>query len=326
MKSILLASVATVGFAGVAAADVSFSGEASASYNNYDGFFYGAELTAGMSQALNNGLTAAVDITVTCEYDNDCDVNSGAISITGESAGITIGYGIDNAAEAAGLDGILNDDDMDGASGFGTFGSASVYLSYDVMTEEIVAAVSASLGMANVIVGFNDAGDYDADISATLGSADVSFGFDSNNDWDLSVSAPVGPVTLSASTDESSNWEIGADYDNGAGITAGLTFDAANYWEVTVGYAAGAIAVDASLDADSYVTLIASYDMGNGLSVLAGYADDGAGWDGAYVGAEYDLGAGASVTVSYATSNIFEAEELGAEYIDGATVEVSLAF
>ncbi|HKL68991.1 MAG TPA: porin, partial [Salibaculum sp.] len=72
MKSILLASASVFAFAGAAAAEVSFSGDAELGYNdddaplssadNNDGFYWEGNLYAAFSQDLDNGLTAGADI------------------------------------------------------------------------------------------------------------------------------------------------------------------------------------------------------------------------------------------------------------------------
>ena len=72
MKRILLASASIVAFAGAAAAEITFSGEAALGYNDTDalseddedkGFYWDAELGITFSQELDNGLVAAATVT-----------------------------------------------------------------------------------------------------------------------------------------------------------------------------------------------------------------------------------------------------------------------
>ncbi|MCL7409483.1 porin [Marivivens donghaensis] len=68
MKKILLASVALTAFAGAAAAEVSFGGDAKLGYNDNkvleNGFYWEAGLTAKLSQDLDNGLTVAATLDI----------------------------------------------------------------------------------------------------------------------------------------------------------------------------------------------------------------------------------------------------------------------
>ena len=77
MKSILLASASIVAFAGAAAAEVTFGGEAKLGYNDTaienDGFYWSADLNTKLSQALNNGLTASATLDFDLSTDNDGD-------------------------------------------------------------------------------------------------------------------------------------------------------------------------------------------------------------------------------------------------------------
>ena len=80
MKSILLASVSVVAFAGAAAAEVTFGGSATLGYNDTveDNFYWSGNLAVTMSQELNNGLTAGVT------FDGDvADNNRGQAYTTG---------------------------------------------------------------------------------------------------------------------------------------------------------------------------------------------------------------------------------------------------
>lgn len=87
MKSILLASASLVGFAGVAAAEVTFSGSATLGVNNYgedeydvpagfeveddnEGFYWDANLAVALSQELDNGLTAGAEFNFDIADDN----------------------------------------------------------------------------------------------------------------------------------------------------------------------------------------------------------------------------------------------------------------
>jgi outer membrane protein OmpU len=113
MKSILLASVAIVGFAGIAVAEdhettdgVSFSGSASFGYNDTDwdgdpvldedgnvveendedekvGFYWESDLELDLTRTLNNGLRAGVGFSIDLADDDVGDGQGGALSSSG---------------------------------------------------------------------------------------------------------------------------------------------------------------------------------------------------------------------------------------------------
>jgi outer membrane protein OmpU len=75
MKRILLASVATVAFAGAAAAEITFGAEATLGFNNSTvgdnyGFYWSADLNLGFASELDNGLTAGGTLTIELANDN----------------------------------------------------------------------------------------------------------------------------------------------------------------------------------------------------------------------------------------------------------------
>lgn len=113
MKSILLATASILAFAGAAAADVTFGGDATIGYNinNGDeprdadaadlgeGFFWEANLGVTLSQELNNGLTAAATFTLNAVDDDTVGGDAGAVtvddnyllSLTTETGGLFFG-------------------------------------------------------------------------------------------------------------------------------------------------------------------------------------------------------------------------------------------
>lgn len=99
MKRILLASASIVAFAGAAAAEVTFSGEAALGYNDNeagdnDGFYWDAELGITLTQELDNGLTAAATVTsdlVDNQLEGDIFAEGYVLSLTSETAGLYFG-------------------------------------------------------------------------------------------------------------------------------------------------------------------------------------------------------------------------------------------
>ncbi|MBB3711495.1 hypothetical protein FHS00_001057 [Limimaricola variabilis] len=99
MKRILLASASIVAFAGAAAAEVTFNGEAALGYNDNaagdeDGFYWDAELGITLTQELDNGLTAAATVTsdlVDNRLEGDIFAEGYVLSLTSETAGLYFG-------------------------------------------------------------------------------------------------------------------------------------------------------------------------------------------------------------------------------------------
>mgnify|MGYP002629149666 CR=1 FL=1 len=319
MKRILLASASVFAFAGAAAAEVTFSGEANAELNGLTGFSTDAEITAALTQELNNGLTATAEVTFAADEGDDADeLSYGSISLTSDTAGITFGTGIHGAAFSAVSDTIGigdGDEGVDGVNGYVMFGETTVFLSLpinegqtDVDSNDIELGVTSVLGGWTVGLGYaNDGTNSDVVVkgSGSVAGLDLTVAagqVGGDTAWDVAASYPVGPVTL------------------------GATIDSGEAWEVSVGYAEGAVAVDAAFDSDEDWSLEASYDMGNGLVAYAGIVDAGNDY---YVGGAYDLGGGASFYASYVEDGgtLNGDNEIGAnDYAAGTTVGLSFEF
>lgn len=156
MKSILLASVSVVAFAGAAAAEVSFSGSATFGYNDdaigdNDGFYWESDLALSLTQELNNGLTAGVTFDIDIADSNAGQGQGGGLNSSGfvlflesEEAGIYFGdtsfaaqkfWFEDNVDEMAG-DGFSEQDGETVLRGDLTWGNVAASLSYTVADAE----------------------------------------------------------------------------------------------------------------------------------------------------------------------------------------------
>jgi hypothetical protein len=152
MKSILLASVSVVAFAGAAAAEVAFSGSATFGYNDdaygdNEGFYWESDLAISLTQELNNGLTAGVTFDIDIADDDDGDGLGNPVDSSGfvlflesEEAGIYFGdtsfaaqkfWFEDNVDEMAG-DGFSEQDGEIVLRGDITYGTVEASLSYTV--------------------------------------------------------------------------------------------------------------------------------------------------------------------------------------------------
>ncbi len=317
MKSILLATAASVAFAGAAAADVTFTGTAAVSYNNNAGttsYKTEADLKASMSAELNNGLKATTSVTIAGDNFGTATTH-GAIAISSDVASLTFGTGLNGAAYTAVSDTY--------GVGLGKEATAGIVASYKLGDTTIYASMPATaaaaggsinstnleLAATTTLQGWSIAGAYANDtkkiavkVSGAVAGATVSGGFSNNgNKWDIKASYPVGPVTVSAAYDEAKVYVLGASY-SADGVTVAAEYTKGGAWKAD-----------------------ASYAYGSGVNLFAGIADKG---KDLYIGATYDLGGGATLTGSYGKdADNSAADKIGAkEYARGATVKVSFAF
>lgn len=349
MKSILLASASVFAFAGAAAAEVSFTGEAELGYNDdaigdNDGFYHDLDFTIVAEQELDNGLTAGASLDISNLSDGgDIDASDYTLYIESETAALRFGD-LDPVAEDnwGGVDGSayenFNDQDVHfGPGGFEAmlvgeimYGGIDGMISYGVDTDG--ATLEDDLDALQVYVT-GDFGTVSAElayqqefgpteevlglgVSTTLAGADLGLAFvnaDSGQSIGVDVSYPFGPVTAGAYFTSNDN-----DPDT---------------YGVSVDYSDGPIAVNVFYDndvdnnAEDY-GIEGSYDVGNGLMIMAGVVDAG---DDTYIAGTYDLGGGAELLVSYAddgddASGAADDEIGDPEYQDGTTVEVSFEF
>lgn len=193
MKSILLASASVIAFAGVAAAEVTFSGSATLGYNTDDGpasgpntgndfnltalgdddnegFYWDANIAVTLSQELDNGLTAGA----TFDFDVADGNNGQALSagsyvlfIESDSAGLYFGdtaFAAETRWVSAGdmeADGFSEADGETAIRGDMTYGPVAASLSYVVANN------------AGTVTAVNDVDQLSLGVSADLGNFNV---------------------------------------------------------------------------------------------------------------------------------------------------------
>jgi hypothetical protein len=320
MKSILLASASVFAFAGAAAAEVTFSGEANAEFNSLTGYSTDAEITATLTQELDNGLTATAEVTLAADEADDGDeLSYGDITLASDTASITFTTDLDGAAFSAVSDTIaIGDGEESGATGIAG--------SYSIDATTIFVSMPIAEGDTSV-----DSDDIEFGVSSDLGGWEVGFGYAkdaTNTDFVVKGSGNAAGLDITVAAGNiagASRWDVAVAYPVGP-VTLGATVDDSEAWEVTFAYADGPLTVDAAFDSTDDYSLEGSYDVGNGLVVYAGLEDAGNDY---YLGGAYDLGGGASFTASFVedggTANADN--EIGAQdYADGTTVGVSFAF
>jgi hypothetical protein len=358
MKSILLASASVFAFAGAAAADghtsITFGGDATIGYNDLveDGFFFDSGLSATMSAALDNGLTASATFGVDVANDaTGIDLMSADWLLTLSSDMASLRFGkVDPAAEDmwSGVDGSsvtgFNDYDTHiDTAGFEAVLRGDVsYSGFDVavsfgadveggndLTGESIDALQAaamgSFGAFGVMAAFQQEFGPTPQIiavgaTASFAGADLKVAYESDgteNSIGGSVSYLIGPVTL------------GGYYTQNE--VAGAAFGA------SAAYASGPITVEVAYDVDAgadagegTVAADATYAVGSGITILAGGSQDLAADTTMFYGAgSYDLGGGATFLVVYADDGIDgnAGEDLGGPvYKEGITAQLSFSF
>jgi len=261
MKSILLATASILAFAGAAAAEVRFGGDAEVGYNlddedetddGYDGdqgFFWEANLAVTLEQELNNGLTAGAQLTLNLTGDNDAgdEGDDGTISsddnfllfLTGETGGIFLGdteYAAISHWNAAGA--MLADDfsEQDGETvlkGNVTFGAIEASVSYNLADNENDRPEDDGLDQLSL------------GAEATFGNFNVTMGYQEESE---AVALIEDDEDTDADESEANDgvytFDDDFDPDEVFGISAGTTFGGA---DVRVGYATNLTEENSSL-------------------------------------------------------------------------------
>lgn len=348
MTRILLTTTALVAFAGAAAADVSFSGEAEFSYNDATGFASNVEVTGTGSVALDNGMTASASITVADTTAASAavagTVTGGDISLSSDSASISynVGFDGDGAAyvgEALAHQGTTAaifqaDPSADaGISASATMGGATVSASINA-ANELEVGLGADLGGSAITAGYDEAsGFFGAQMAGAAGGADYTLAFASNDSYGLEVgtSAAGADLTLNfGSAAGVSGWTVGASMPLGdATVSAEYSDDES--WEV--GFSTDLEGV--SLGATFGQTAAGAADT---WEITAGLSQGAVALDASFnqanaveLTASYDMGNGLMAYAGYledgSTTTFVDATYFGVEYDlgGGAALTVSNA-
>ncbi len=210
MKRILLTSTALVAFAGAAAAEVTFGGDAELGYNDdfSGGIFWSFGLTVNGSMELDNGLKASIsgdvelvnapevddqgtfdpsdDVVIngsgSSAFDgNDVQIDDLVISLSSDNASLTFG---DTAPAADALySSAVTNIDADGFNDEGDLNDASGNSIEDGVLIGRVKFGASEVGVSYAVANSNDASiDDDLEMlqvgaNTTLGNFDISFGY-----------------------------------------------------------------------------------------------------------------------------------------------------
>ncbi|MBM3616754.1 MAG: porin [Alphaproteobacteria bacterium] len=276
MKKVLLATTALVLWAGVASAEISFSGSAAAGigrddsnddHDYNDGEFHAynsGSIDISASTETSSGITIGVSTSVSFgtsfAFDDggfaDEDGTIGAPTLTISGSGVTLTFADD------GVDHLYSDD---------TAGDVGVAYSTDTMSVGVVL-----------------------DVDNTVTDVD---GQDVEVQWSANGSFTTSGVTVSAAFDANENYSLGLAYTAGA-VSASLENDNGDSNTVTLGYSADGMSAEIEINDDSEWTLSGGYSA-NGMGVSVSM-DDASDWSAS---ASYDLG-GASLDAGITSADI----------------------
>lgn len=309
MKNILLTTTALVAFAGAAAAEVSFSGDATLGYNdtvnafddNNEGFYWDANVAVTLSQELDNGVTASAtfDFDVADDTTGEDLISGGyLLSVTTETAGLYYGdtsFAAETYWSAVGDMEADNFSEADGEvvlRGEGNIAGFTAGMSYAIADADgnLVGDISAddvaqlSVGAAGSFGNFSVSMAYQEELAAGIvmsGNGD----FNASEVFAISGSTTFSGATVSVGyannmTADTTSTGIKVAYPFGP-VTATAYYvmeeggaDEDDNYGINVAYAAGAAAVALDFQDDQGTTKVAldgSYDLGNGLTIYAGY-------------------------------------------------------
>ncbi|MGB1234141.1 MAG: porin [Planktomarina sp.] len=363
MKRILLTSTALVMTAGIAAAEVSFGGDAELKYNSVDnaaktgddkGMTYGVGLTVTGSMALDNGITASLsgdidlsqnsaDVAATTSntFGNmNVSLSDAVFSLKSDTASLTFGdtgtAANTNWVSAGDMEADGFYEANDGANELATLrgdveaGAMKASVSYGLYGDELEALqVFASYNFGSGTVGFAmEDGEQNQDESMGIYVKTAFSGAD---------------VTLAYATDGTTNatshdsMGIKVSYPVGD-VIVGVYYvseDGARGNDDNIGIDVAYTSAPLKLGAyyrqeqtvDDYGFDL-DYDMGNGLTLKAGYSDGLGSDQGFYVGGAYDLGGGASVSLTHVDVKTSQSDDeyFGDDDNEGTTVKLSLKF
>jgi outer membrane protein OmpU len=258
MKRILLTTTSLVLAAGVAQADVSFSGMGEVSYAQAGAaddmaVRSGFDLNIAMSGASDNGITFSMgaDIGAGDLIDRNDDFAIDAQDADVATPTMTIGYaGLTITAEQDAIDD-LYDDDQNGDIGVsGSMGGLSFAVVADTDSDATSTSFSlsgATGGMTWGLVSTDSNDDGAAAQKVTLGytvsdSLSASFKYDTKGDADaistFGITNVMGAITVGLSADDNDDWDASVAYTAGA-LTASLATDEESAWELVSEYDLG---------------------------------------------------------------------------------------
>ena len=278
MKKVLLTTTALVMTAGVASADVTFSGSAELTYGNWGGAAaesWGSTTDLGVSMS---GEASGISYTASIAIDETDSATAADIggAITMSGSGLSLTYDADGEMDAGGASDELGDLQF-------AYSGGGVSASYTEDTSAGLSEIKVGYTAGDLTVGYatNNSSSASA-LSASFTAGDLAItveGADSGAAWDASAAYTMGASTVTVGTDEASATYVKvATSLNDITLTA-KALDADN--ELSVGYTMGDITLSYAYDEgesntatgdDAQTIFSVSYDLGG--VVLTGQSNN----------------------------------------------------
>jgi outer membrane protein OmpU len=260
MKKILLATTILGMTAGFAAAEVKFSGSASAGFAR-DGVIS----DDSVDTAIHAYSTAKLGVEFVGETDGGLTFGATLSIKAGRSYDFDEGDGFNDESGASGTPEVY----VSGAFGKIAFANNDYDMFDDANGGGDVKYTGAFGGVSVGLVHDMDATETSVQLGYTMGAVALSADMDTYDLWNVSAAYTMGAVTGTLSTNEASNEALKVAY-SANGMSASVKVDSLDFWELEAGYEANGAKVGFFTDKASAWSLKGSYDLGGGLSAEGG--------------------------------------------------------
>ena len=282
--------------AGVAAAEVSFSGTTQVGISSTNGadnvLSTGTDFNVALSGAADNGMTVSTsfDIGMGSLIDYNDDFATEAQSDENDSAPeLTIGYnGYTISAQQNGVDNLYNGDLPGADLGIaGSMGGVSFALTGDMEDDNTSYKLGYTMGdLTATITGTNDENGVEQPaVAATATTAAVAAtGVGVDAAMKIALSYKMGDITLSAASDN----EGAADSTNSVGVSYTMDAITVSYtaagdkgadlgddYDLKLSYSAGALTASFSTNEEDVTKMIATYDLGGATAFFSNKSETG---------------------------------------------------
>jgi outer membrane protein OmpU len=297
MKKVLLTTTALVMTAGVAAAEVSFSGTGQVSYGatgaNDMALNTHLDVNVAVSGAADNGVTFATtfgyDAGVQADYNDDftIDGNEAAASDIANGTDNNPAWSTDAPEVAIGVNGWTITAQNGGIADRydGDVDSGDIGIDGSIGGLTLGFTTGSTAGRSSFSVGYA-AGDMTVAMASTSDDNGAAAGEDAAMSFSLGYT--VGDATITAASDNEGAAEttnsIGVSYAMGA-ITVGYTMagdNGANMgddYDISLGYTAGALSASFASNEENRTRLVAEYDLGGATAFFSSQQGGAAGTD-----------------------------------------------
>jgi len=256
MKNVLFATTALVLTAGVASAEVTFSGTAAAGVVQANGaadmrVFNGMDINISATATSDSGVTLTVADDIgggeTVDWNDDYAIDAqnnliGQPSVTVAAGGVTVVFD-NNEVDHLDSDAVAGDVsvstsmgdatvavvlDVDQSSGTDFSWSAGYTMSGVTLSasgQDDSNNIGASYTMGNITVGVSTDDDgagtrtNEATVSYTAGAVTLSAAADDQDAWSVDLAYTAGAMSAAFGTDNNDEWDANVSYDLGGGVS-----------------------------------------------------------------------------------------------------------